>query len=221
MTGWLGWLGRRSLPARLGLVGAVGCLLVAVVLSGTHLAPWARAPAASSAGGDLIPELVFPINVGDHTTVEVAAHEPARRRLVRGLELLWSLGFDFPAGNRNRFGLVVTVYDCQWLAGECDQVRAGAEEARAYPQLEDGACLVVVDETAVASSAGELRVSSDRWFAAVLAHELTHCDGEMREDVAETKGTLWVGRKLGDQRIVRNALTTIKYDIDEDGNWRS
>jgi hypothetical protein len=42
----------------------------------------------------------------------------------------------------------------------------------------------------------------------------------MREDVAETKGTLWVGRKLGDQRIARNALTTIKYDIDEDGHWR-
>jgi hypothetical protein len=65
-----------------------------------------------------------------------------------------------------------------------------------------------------------LQVSADRWFAAVIGHELTHCDGQDREDVAETRGTLWVGRKLGDQRIVQDAQNSIKYDIDEDGHWR-
>jgi hypothetical protein len=80
---------------------------------------------------------------------------------------------------------------------------------------------VVVDEAAVAATAGRLRVVADRWVAAVLAHELTHCDGQEREDVAETRGTLWVGRQLGDRRIVQDALNAITYDIDENGHWRS
>jgi hypothetical protein len=221
MTGWLGWLGGRPFWARLGLVVTVGCLLAAVVLVGPDLPPLARGSGASSAVDDHIPELAFPLDVGDRTTVELAASEPARTRLARGIGLLWSLGFDFPAGNRSRFGLVITVHDCESLPGECDDVRADVgEQARAYPQLEYGQCVVIVDETAVAATAGEVEVDTNRWFAAVIAHELTHCDGQYREDVAETRGTLWVGRKLGDRRIVKDAQDTIEYDIDESGNWK-
>lgn len=221
MTGWLGWLGRRPYRAWPAVVVAAGCLLAAVVLLGPHLAPWARGSAASPAAADHIPELAFPVDVADHATVELAASGPARTRLARGIGLLWSLGFDFPSGDRSRWGLTVTVHDCQSLPGECDDVRTGGDQARAYPQLEYGRCMVIVDETAVAATAGLLQVNADRWFAAVIAHELTHCDGQDREDVAETRGTLWVGRKLGDQRIVKDAQNSIKSDIDEDGHWRN
>jgi hypothetical protein len=159
--------------------------------------------------------------VGDQTKIDVAASGPARQRLARGIGLLYKLGFDVPAGNRSRFGLLITIHDCRSMPGECDDVRADLNEARAYPQLEYGACTVVVDEAAVAATAGQLRVATDRWVAAVLAHELTHCDGQEREDVAETRGTLWVGRQLGDLRIVQDALHAITYDIDQDGHWRS
>jgi hypothetical protein len=223
MTGWLGWLGRRSIQARLGLVAAVGGILAAVALFGADLAPApsSRQPATSSTTDDQIPWLVFPMTVGDQTKIDVAATGPARQRLARGIGLLWKLGFDFPAGNRSRFGLLITVHDCQSMPGECGDVRADIEQARAYPQLEYGACTVIVDEAAVAATAGQLRVATDRWFAAVLAHELTHCDGQKREDVAETRGTLWVGRQLGDRHIVQDALNAIQYDIDEDGHWKS
>jgi hypothetical protein len=211
------WLGRRSVWRRAGLVAAIGCLVAAVVLAGLVAAPWARGPRAA---GDQIPELAFPVDVGDHTAIDVQAAGPARRRLTRGIGLLWKLGFDFPSGRRSESGLQVTVYGCQSLPGECGEVRAESAEAQASSQLESGTCTVAVDEVAVAASAGELRIDTDRWFAAVLAHELTHCDGQHREDVAETRGTLWVGRQLGDRRIVQDALNAIRYDIDEDGNWK-
>jgi hypothetical protein len=219
MTGWLERFGRRSFRALIGLV-AVGCLLAATVLLGPDLATRARRSAASPAVDDHIPELTFPLDVGDRTTVELAASGPARVRLARGIGLLWKLGFDFPTGKRSRWGLTITVHDCQSLAGECDDVRVGGDQGRAYPQLEYGQCMVIVDETAVAATAGELRVDADRWFAAVIAHELTHCDGQDREDVAETRGTLWVGRRLGDRRMVQDAQNSIEYDIDENGNWK-
>jgi hypothetical protein len=223
MTGWLGWLGRRSIQARLGLVAAVGGILAAVALFGADLAPApsARQPATSSTTDDQIPWLVFPMTVGEQTRIDVAARGPARQRLARGIGLLDKLGFDFPAGDRSRFGLLITVHDCQSMPGECDDVRTDVEQARAYPQLAYGACTVILDEAAVAATAGQLGVATDRWFAAVLAHELTHCDGQQREDVAETRGTLWVGRQVGDRRIVQEALHAITYDIDQDGHWRS
>ncbi|HEV8649279.1 MAG TPA: hypothetical protein VG276_07710 [Actinomycetes bacterium] len=223
MTGWLGLLvGRRSVRARLGLVVAGSCLLAAVVLvRPLDTAPWAREAAATSTTVDqTIPELVFPVNLGDGATIDVAATGPARQQLARGIGILWRLGFDFPAGNRSRFGLTVTVHSCQSLPGECDDIRKGVEQARAYPQLDYGSCTVVVDEAATAATAAALEVTVDRWSAAVLAHELVHCDGHDREDVAESRGALWVGRRLGDQRIVREALRSIKFDIDEDGRWR-
>jgi hypothetical protein len=77
--------------------------------------------------------------------------------LSGGIGLLYKLRFDFPAGNQSRFGLLITVHDCQSMPGECDDVRAGVEQARAYPQLEYGACTVIVDEAAVAATAGQLR----------------------------------------------------------------
>lgn len=213
-------LGRRSVWTRVGLVVAVGSLVAAVVLAGSVIAPRARESTATPTADDQIPELVFPVDVGDRTTVDVAAVGSARRQLTRGIGLLWRLGFDFPSGRRSRFGLLITVYSCQSLPGECDDARAEADEARVYAQLEYGSCTLIVDEVAVAVSAEEIRVAADRWFAAVLAHELTHCDGQDREDVAETRGTLWVGRQLGDRRIAQHALNSIKYDIDENGRWR-
>jgi hypothetical protein len=212
-------MGRRAGVALVvGIAVAAACIAgVTALFRHRGITPRAEAVTVTTAAPTTVTSPVTVTTEASLRPVVVATGADAAS-IQSGLRLLERIGFRFP--NDDFPLLEVTIFSCPKRPRNCRDNRR--QEADASAQLDHVAistCTVVMDVRDIRQGAVQEGLRVDHWFTAVLAHELSHCAGDDREDEAVRRGELWVGRRLGDQAVLRRAKSELT-EIDANGNWK-